>query len=152
MSAVTNGNDPATDAGAATLVWTHSSRLLTAALNTESGNALTCTSAASQSTYGAYVQVVASLAHNVVGVVLDLKGNGAVGYTLAIATGGSGSEVNKIIVPVNQSLANSPHIMVVPIAPTVFAKGTRLSFAIANQSDGTQQTMNVWASVLEDAA
>lgn len=145
--------DPATDAGAATLVWTHATRTLTDpnanTQNTEGPFAGNSQSSVNQNVYGTYTQLVASLAHNVRGIRVTVTTNTANSFSLAFATGGAGSEVNKTFVPIVVTGSALLISQLIKLDASVFAKGTRLSVALTNLTAAAQVTLS-WCVVVEE--
>jgi hypothetical protein len=135
--------DPATDAGAATLVWTHATRTLTddlvGALNSETTGPLNSTASATQNVYGAYVQVVASTAHSVRGILWSVQNNVARNIGFHLSTGGAGSEVVKLAFGIN-FIATHPQTFRFPIGAGLIPKGVRVAIQTANQDAAVADT------------
>ena len=147
--------DPATDAGAAALVWARAARSLTVqglGLLTDEGANISATSSATQGVLGAYVQVVASTAHTVRAVmvtVADSTGVASEFFRIVIGTGASSSEVAKATIRHVDSAGVNPMTYTVFLDETVIPKGTRVAVAVANDTSAIARQQSILVQLQE---
>lgn len=133
--------------------WGATTRTLTetpdGAFNSEGAN-ITATTAAVQGTMGAFVTVVAALAHTCRGVVLFLNMGTVKAGRLRVAVGAAGLEVTvmDIFMP-GGTFQLQIAGMFVPVSQLAIAKGTRVSVAVANDQDASAQPWSVACTVIE---
>ena len=103
----------------------------------------------SQNVYGAYVQVIASLAHTVrwLQVVLTAGTNG--NYQLAFSTGAAGSEVDESGLMFTSQSTTVALSFMLPVDKSLHAKNTRLAVHVKNLSGASANTINVFVQCLE---
>ena len=120
------------------------------AINEEGANGPTVTSSATQSTFGTYVQIVASLAHLVRAFRIVITSSSVFAGRLGLATGGSGSEANQHVVRFNINSANAVSAYWFPVDASLFPKAARLSIAITNDGAASATAANITVDALED--
>lgn len=133
--------------------WGAATRTLTetpdGAFNSE-GATVIPTTAAVQSTFGAFVTVVASLAHTCRGIVLAVNMPTVKIGRVRVAVGAAGLEVPVFDVLMPGGTANLQIAGVfIPVSQLAIAKTTRVSVAVQNDQDATAQGWTVSCSVIE---
>lgn len=136
--------DPATDAGASTLVWTHSTRTLTGFTTVEK-----CTASVplgGSAVKGAYTQLIAATAaaYSALLIVIALTDGGAnnENYTIDIATGAAASEV--VVVPDLRALcASATKGVVAYYLPLRIQSATRVAARGANNDSASTPSTTI---------